>query len=377
MRKIIFFLPLLLCTYLLEGQALFQVAGNAPALTDGDTLVFAANYPINSYFSFPQVGDTAIIQNGRFKVILKSNSAEFYIITLKRTNGDEEDKRIFLQPSDTKITINNPDLSQLEITGNQPAKDFIVFDAQLEQIKAPALLDSLFNAYYSLREKNSAEVSGIGARIDSILKIVNNNRKIFSEQWVNDHPHSLLNAFIIYYFLMPFADDSSLKNLYSSINPIAQKNSWGKELSYIIENVTTGVQSPSFTQGDTSGNAVTLTDFLGKTKYILLDFWASWCGPCRKNNPALKGLYVDYKDKGFTIIGISLDSSAEKWKEAIVQDGLTWPQISDLKFWKNEIAQAYYIRQVPYNYLLDTDGKIVAKNMSPSDLQELLEKKLK
>lgn len=121
--------------------------------------------------------------------------------------------------------------------------------------------------------------------------------------------------------------------------------------------------APEFTQADTSGKAVALHDFRGK--YVLVDFWASWCGPCRQENPNVVNAYNQYKDKNFTVLGVSLDRPGAKdaWLNAIHKDNLTWTQVSDLKFWDNEVARQYGIRSIPQNFLIGPDGKIVAKNI--------------
>jgi len=134
-----------------------------------------------------------------------------------------------------------------------------------------------------------------------------------------------------------------------------------------------------FTQNDTLGKPVTLSSLRGK--YLLVDFWASWCGPCRAENPNVVKAFNKYKEKGFHIIGVSLDNPGqmEKWMKAIHDDGLIWTQVSDLKGWKNEVAIQYGIQAIPQNFLLDPEGKIIAKNLRgeelDSKLAEIVEKK--
>jgi peroxiredoxin len=136
--------------------------------------------------------------------------------------------------------------------------------------------------------------------------------------------------------------------------------------------IPVGSKAPDFTQHTPEGKAVSLSSFKGK--YVLVDFWASWCAPCRAENPNVVKAYNKYKDKGFTVLGVSLDAESARaaWLKAIASDGITWTQISDLKGWKNEAAALYGVSSIPQNFLIDPNGVVIGKNLRGDDLQKKL-----
>jgi len=138
-----------------------------------------------------------------------------------------------------------------------------------------------------------------------------------------------------------------------------------------IKQLMIGLPAPDFTLETPDGKKVSLKDFKGKV--VLIDFWASWCGPCRRENPNVVAMYNRYKDKGFEILGVSLDRSKEPWIKAIADDKLTWPHVSDLKGWGSSAAALYGITSIPHTVLVDRDGRIVARQLRGEVLGKKLE----
>ncbi len=155
----------------------------------------------------------------------------------------------------------------------------------------------------------------------------------------------------------------------------------GPFAEYITKTISTagvgniGTVLPEFKQNDVNGKSVSLSSFRGK--YVLVDFWASWCGPCRAENPNVVKTYNAFKNKNFTVLGVSLDQDKAKWLEAIKKDGLTWTHVSDLKYWNNAVAVQFGIQSIPANFLLDPNGVVIGKDLRGEDLSRILTEKMK
>lgn len=212
---------------------------------------------------------------------------------------------------------------------------------------------------------------------------LDNAGKVFEEGYdidslVAKHPTSPAAAFYLYRYFTYQLPLDELKATRARLSPLLSACPYVVDLDGIIrqlENIQIGKVAPEFSLPDTAGVSVSLSDFRGK--YVLLDFWASWCPPCRRENPNLVKAFQEYKDKNFTILGISLDHDKAKWQKAIADDELTWTHVSDLKYWDSEIPALYGVRGIPANVLLDPDGVIIARNVTGEALHQTLQDAIK
>lgn len=342
----------------------FTINGNIPGQKDGIV-----------YLEFQDgdqtvVKDSAKIVDGKFSFAGKVEEPLRYSIKLK---GQEYGKAFILSNETIVFTAHKDSVYMAKLSG--------------------ATQDSIYASYYKNEFKQIQNVAGpIYKLSDSLsqngkVKLTAEQQAMMDKKWkdlqtqaddltfkfIKSHKDQVAGALVLDDRLVTYGTPEQVNEYFAVLTPEIQKSYFGKKIKEGIElnnKTAVGVVAPQFSQTDVNGKVVKLSDYKGK--YVLVDFWASWCGPCRKENPNVVLAYKTYHDKGFDVLGVSLDDKKKLWEKAIEKDGLTWTHVSDLKGWKNEAAVLYGVKLVPTNYLIGPDGKIVAKNLREAELQSKL-----
>ncbi len=386
MKKIILMLAasafVMSCKNLADNE--FEIAGTVDPSLNGKNLILEKQ---GGPMGFVPV-DTVKIEDGKFLFKGNVTEPEFHFISLdgqpmnkldiilEHGTIDVELDKDTLAKSKRSGTYNNEMITnyvELNKKSGDEEKAFVkkntpLFQKAMES-KDQAAMDKLNNEYKTLKERINKEKN------DKDLK------------FIKDNPKAYINLFLISNMVNGgFKTPEEAKKLFNSLDADLKKTAKAKELAKAFDpapampeapaapaeapgksNAEVGSTAPAFSAATPAGKQFSLKEAMGKV--TIIDFWASWCKPCRMENPNVVAMYNELHAKGLNIIGVSLDKDAAKWKEAIAADKLTWNHVSNLKFWDEPIAQQYGVQSIPATFVLDANGKIVAKDLRGAELK--------
>jgi peroxiredoxin len=348
------FTVLLVCPLFVAAQTKLTISGKIKGLKEGS---FVTLTDLNN--AKDTLGKAKVLK-GAF--LLKASLKEPMLVNLAFTK--EKNLMTFLDNTMVKVTGDVADIKNLKVTGSPTHKDFADFQNTF---------DPLFNKLVGINQQLQ-----FGEGLDSLTKEATATKNLIQsniDQFITRKKSSPVSAFLLAATMQLNENVLLTESRLNLLKQSALENMYGiflKEAVAESKIAAIGSEAIDFTQADTSGVEVSLSSFRGK--YVLLDFWASWCGPCRQENPNVVETFQKFKDKNFTVLGVSLDrpGQKDKWLQAIHADNLTWTHVSDLKFWNNAVAQQYKVQSIPQNFLIGPDGKIVAKNLRGPALEAKL-----
>lgn len=306
---------------------------------------------------------TGTIKKGAFELKGKVEEPALYVL---KVGGAKQNLGLFLEGSTFTIKAHVDSMPNALVTGSTLHTEFDEFRKSFDPyfLRLDVLGKQLSDPAYASKQDS----------VYAVARTLITELDAKTDAYIAAHNNSAVTPLLLYIMYSFFQQPETLDTRFALLQEKARNSYYGRMVNNIVQENkigAVGTEAIDFQQADTSGAMVSLTSFRGK--YVLVDFWASWCGPCRMENPNVVEAYEQYKHKNFTVLGVSLDRSREPWIQAIKQDGLNWTQVSDLKFWNNEVAKKYKITSIPQNFLVDPQGKIIAKNLRGEDLKAKLE----
>ena len=313
--------------------------------------------------------DSTQIVEGKFELNGKTDLPEFRIITIDK---NQPVAQFLAENGKIYIKTNIDSLNKAQIKGSKSNDEFAILTKEmLNNTRETSELQQKFMD--AQRGGNEQIMKQVKAEYEAMMQ----NQKVFIKNFIRDHPKSTVSPLIV---LMQFSQELTahdIDTLVKFLDPSIHSSIYVTELKGIADKLRVteiGSVAPDFTLNTPEGSPLSLYSLRGK--YVLIDFWASWCKPCRLENPNVVKAYNQYKTKGFEIIGVSLDKEKEPWIKAITDDNLTWHHVSDLKFWQSDVAVKYGVQSIPLTLLLDKEGKIIGKNLRGEALAQKLEELL-
>jgi peroxiredoxin len=337
----------------------FKITGSVKGIDTG--MVFLQKSEMEKWVNM----DSARLEKGQFAFTGKVDLPELWHIAMKESDVIVP---VFLENAEIDVQIYPDSLEKSKVKGSATQDVYQKYLTMNEAINVK--MDEGYNEYK--KAKDAKDTLGM-ERNDSILTALDGEVKKQLQDFVKTNNKTVVSPYLVmknsWQFELPELEEV-VNVMDTSLNASQYMKALKKRVD-ILQSVTVGKMAPDFTMNDSTGKPVALSSLKGKI--LLVDFWASWCGPCRGENPNVVKAYQAFNKKGFDVLGVSFDQNREKWIKAVKDDRLTWNHVSDLKGWGNEAGKLYGVNSIPANVLLDKDQKIIARNLRGEDLLKKLE----
>ena len=313
--------------------------------------------------------DTVKIENGTFKFTGKVDEPAMYSLAI----DDEQNKSyLIIENGKIKMEINRDSIFLNKVSGTYNNEQLTEFSSQglAFNKKMQDFQNRNKEVMVAAQDKNDTVSMN---KLRAEFQVIRDDMEANNEKYVKEHPKAFISLLLVGNMFRVFEPDmAKISAMFQALDPQIKNTKAGKLLGKRIDDfnkVGVGKKAPEFEAPNPEGKMVKLSESLGKV--TIIDFWASWCGPCRVANPELVAIYNEFHSKGLNIIGVSLDRPGQegKWKEAIAKDKLAWTQVSNLKFWQDPIAVQYGVQSIPQMFLLNEHGVIVAKDLNGDQLR--------
>lgn len=345
------------------GKNEFIINGKVDGLKDG-TVVYLQKQDSTGNTS---AIDTVKIEKNKFTFTGPIKDTDIYLIQIENTQGKVP---LVLETGEIDVKVNKDSLQLAQVTGtynNDELNGYRTDQGKLQKKMMKFQKDNMMKMNEARQKNDTVFINGLKKEYGKLQK----EGEEMSEKYVTSHPKAYISILIIQSMFSSMTPDiPKLTKLFNSLDAEVKNTKAGIKTKKTLDKFSAtaiGNKAPEFSGPNPQGETVSLKGSLGKA--TIIDFWASWCKPCREANPGVVALYNEYHAKGLNIISVSLDKDNTAWKEAIAKDQLNWNHISNLKYWEEPIARQYNIYSVPATFLLDASGKIVAKDLSGAELK--------
>jgi len=349
------------------AQKGYTISGTTKGFADGDTVYLATMY----YLNFIPT-DSTVVKDGKFFFKGVQENPELRFVLCVKNKQSVANSDFILENTDIKVNLDKGSTMRSDAFGgrdNELWNKYVKQDSEWAAKMGPS---------WKISEDTTktAEVRAAAKKeLDRLLK----EQTVSQAKFIFDNLPSGASDILLGFYASTF-DRKTFDEILAKMKEVCPNDD--VYLAYVhqmdVESKTSiGHQYIDIALKDPNGNIIKVSDYVSKNKVTMIDFWASWCGPCRAEMPNVIKAYRAYKDKGFAIVGVSLDSKGESWKNAIKTLGIPWPQISDLKGWNSAGAAAYNITSIPATILINQKGEIIAKNLRGEDLEKKLSEVLK